>query len=60
MGENAVIEYDLYYEGDKTIGYVTIEDGKPTFAEGDYKTAAIMMSAKKPVASVSSTKNNEN
>ena len=36
MGENAIIEYDLYYEGDPQIGYVTLEDKKPTFAEGDY------------------------
>lgn len=26
-----VIEYDLYYEGDATVGTVTISDGVPTF-----------------------------
>lgn len=31
MGENASIEYDLYYEGDITEGTVTISDGVPTF-----------------------------
>ena len=31
MGENATIEYDLYYEGDKTEGSVTITNGVPTF-----------------------------
>lgn len=32
MGENATIEYDLYFEGDKTVGTVTFgEDGTPNF-----------------------------
>lgn len=31
MGENAGIEYDLYYEGDLIKGSVTISDGVPTF-----------------------------
>lgn len=31
MGENAQIEYDLYYEGDPVVGTVTITDGVPTF-----------------------------
>ena len=31
MGENAQIEYDLYYDGDITTGTVTITDGVPTF-----------------------------
>lgn len=31
MGENATIEYDLYYEGDIVPGTVTITDGVPTF-----------------------------
>lgn len=31
MGEKATIEYDLYYEGDKVDGTVTITDGVPTF-----------------------------
>jgi hypothetical protein len=31
MGEKGVIEYDLYYEGDKTPGTVTFANGKPTF-----------------------------
>lgn len=32
MGENATIEYDLYWEGDKKTGSVTFgEDGKPVF-----------------------------
>ena len=31
MGENAVIEYDLYYEGDPIEGTVTFADGVPTF-----------------------------
>lgn len=34
MGENATIEYDLYYEGDAKSGKVTFDDnGKPTFTE---------------------------
>ncbi len=52
MGENATIEYDLYYEGDPQIGYVTMEGKKPTFTTGDY-AAKVMNFAKKPVASVS-------
>ena len=39
MGENATVEFDLYWEGDKEIGYVTLEAGKPTFAKGDYAAA---------------------
>lgn len=31
MGENAEIEYDLYYDGDAVNGTVTITDGVPTF-----------------------------
>ena len=31
MNENAVIEYDLYYEGDVTEGTVVITDGVPVF-----------------------------
>ena len=32
MGENAELEYDLYYEGDPVIGTATIaSDGTPTF-----------------------------
>lgn len=31
MNENAVIEYDLYYDGDSVEGTVTITDGVPTF-----------------------------
>lgn len=31
MGENAEIEYDIYYDGDCTEGTVTIADGVPTF-----------------------------
>lgn len=31
MGENATIEYDLYYEGDRTEGTATITNGVPTF-----------------------------
>lgn len=31
MGENAEIEYDIYYDGDATEGTVTIADGVPTF-----------------------------
>lgn len=33
MGENASIEYDLYFEGDLKEGYATIADNKPTFTE---------------------------
>lgn len=34
MGENATIEYDLYFEGDKKVGSVSFdEDGKPVFTE---------------------------
>lgn len=32
MGENAEIEYDLYYDGDAVVGTVTIADGVPTFS----------------------------
>lgn len=31
MGENAEIEYDIYYDGDSTEGTVSIADGVPTF-----------------------------
>lgn len=31
MNENAVIEYDLYYDGNATEGTVTISNGVPTF-----------------------------
>ena len=31
MGENAEIEYDIYYDGDAIEGTVTIADGVPTF-----------------------------
>lgn len=31
MGENAEIEYDLYYDGDPEVGTVTIAGGVPTF-----------------------------
>ena len=31
MGENAEIEYDLYYDGDATEGTVTFTDNVPTF-----------------------------
>ena len=31
--ENAVIEYDIDYNGDPKVGKVTIENGKPTFVE---------------------------
>lgn len=31
MGENAEIEYDIYYDGDPVEGTVTIADGVPTF-----------------------------
>ncbi len=48
MGENATIEYDLYYEGDPQIGYVTMEEKKPTFTAGDY-AAKIMGFAKMPI-----------
>ena len=33
MGENAEIEYDLYYDGDAKVGTVTFTDGVPTFVE---------------------------
>ena len=33
MGENAEIEYDLYYEGDEKEGTVTVKDGKIVFTE---------------------------
>ena len=32
MGENAEVEYDLYYDGNPTIGTVTIADGVPSFS----------------------------
>ena len=31
MGENAVVEYDLYYEGDPIEGTVSFANGVPTF-----------------------------
>ena len=31
MSDDAVIEYDLYYEGDPQVGTVTFADGVPTF-----------------------------
>jgi len=35
MNENAVVEYDLYYDGDPVKGTVTFDGttGKPTFTE---------------------------
>ena len=33
MGENAQIEYDLYYDGDVKVGTVQMVDGKPVFTE---------------------------
>ena len=33
MGEDATIEYDLYYDGDAKKGTATIVDGVPTFVE---------------------------
>lgn len=33
MGENASIEYDLYFDGDLKEGYASIADNKPTFTE---------------------------
>lgn len=32
MGENAVVEYDLYYLGNPKEGTVTFQDGKPVFS----------------------------
>lgn len=40
MNENAVIEYDLYYEGDVKTGTVTITDGIPVFTE-DSQSASL-------------------
>lgn len=34
-GENGECEYSIYYQGDPTIGYVTIAAGVPTFTEGE-------------------------
>lgn len=33
MAEEAVIEYSIYYNGDPTLGTVTITDGVPVFTE---------------------------
>lgn len=33
MGENATIEYDLYYDGDAKIGTVDMSSGTPVFTE---------------------------
>ena len=33
MGENAEIEYDIYYDGDATEGVVTFSGNTPTFSE---------------------------
>ena len=32
-GENPIIEYTIYYNGDPKVGTVTISDGVPTFTE---------------------------
>lgn len=32
-GENAEIEYDIYYDGDAKVGTCTFENGVPTFTE---------------------------
>lgn len=40
MGESATVEFDLYYEGQKTEGVVTITDGKPVFTK---KTEEVSM-----------------
>lgn len=44
MGENATIEYDLYYEGEPTVGSVTIANGVPTF---EASTEAVSLSTMK-------------
>lgn len=38
MNENAVIEYDLYYEGNAKVGTVTITEGVPVFTESEQST----------------------
>lgn len=58
MGENATIEYDLYYEGDKTIGSVDISSGKPVFTP-DPSAVALKMEEEKNIVVVDPTTVNE-
>lgn len=60
MGENATIEYDLYYEGEPTIGTVTITDGKPIFEANPKTLSAVNMQSAVVVKPTSTRKaNNE-
>lgn len=57
MGENATIEYDLYYEGEPTIGTVTITEGKPVFERGTKQLSAANMQSAVVVKSATTTSN---
>lgn len=62
LGENATIEYDLYYEGEPTIGEVTIVDNKPTFTPTTQTLSAVNMQSavvEKPVTTNSKNKTTE-
>lgn len=55
MGENAVIEYDLYWEGDTQTGSVDVSSGTPVFTP-DAKTLSIQASAAKNTVTIDPTK----
>lgn len=57
LGEEATIEYDLYYEGDKVVGSVDISTGKPVFTPSPDAIALANARASEPVIKVSSTSN---
>lgn len=63
MGESAVLEYDLYYEGEPTIGAVIIENGVPTFeASAEAISLSTMKSASvdKSISTTSTKKTSSN
>lgn len=56
LGEDATIEYDLYYEGDKTVGSVDVSSGKPVFTPDPSAVALANAKASEPVIKVASTR----
>lgn len=55
LGEEATIEYDLYYEGDKVIGSVDVSSGKPVFTPNPDAVALANAKKSEPVIKVEST-----
>lgn len=59
MGENATIEYDLYWEGDTQTGTVDISTGTPVFTP-DVQTLSAIASAARNTVTVDPTKTTSN